>query len=113
VGACFFFFAVQSFPAISEKPLTKKVEFMSVFVKAPKTVGPYLPGLKEVEIPVYANGEEWDAGHCLFLCDRRATGLARRTFLMDSLPDPYFWIIHCPRYKQYPDRLYRLLTWPG
>jgi hypothetical protein len=50
----------ESFPAISEKPLTKKVEFMSVFVKEPKKVGPYLPGLKEVEIPVFANGEEWE-----------------------------------------------------
>jgi hypothetical protein len=50
----------ENFPAISEKPLTKKVEFMSVFVKAPKTVGPYLPGLKEVEIPVFTNGEEWE-----------------------------------------------------
>ena len=50
----------ESFPAISEKPLTKKVEFMSVFVKEPKTVGPYLPGMKETEIPVFANGEEWE-----------------------------------------------------
>lgn len=50
----------ESFPAISEKPLTKKVDFMSVFVKEPKTVGPYLPGLKEVEIPVFAGGEEWE-----------------------------------------------------
>jgi hypothetical protein len=50
----------ESFPAIAEKPLTKKVEFMSVFVKAPKSVGPFLPGLKEVEIPVYASGEEWE-----------------------------------------------------
>ena len=50
----------ESFPAISEKPLTKKVEFMSVFVKAPKAVGPYLPGLKEVEIPVFASGDEWE-----------------------------------------------------
>jgi len=50
----------ESFPAIDEKPLTKKVEFMSVFVKQPKSVGPFLPGLKEVEIPVFANGEEWE-----------------------------------------------------
>ncbi len=50
----------ESFPAIAEKPLAKKVEFMSVFVKEPKKVGPYLPGLKEIEIPVYANGEEWE-----------------------------------------------------
>lgn len=50
----------ESFPAISEKPLTKKIEFMSVFVKEAKTVGPVLPGLKEVEIPVFASGEEWE-----------------------------------------------------
>lgn len=50
----------QPFPAISEKPLTKKVEFMSVFVKQPKSLGPQLPGFKEVEIPVFAAGEEWE-----------------------------------------------------
>src|SRR6185295_9665501 len=50
----------ETFPAITEKPLTKKVDFMSVFVKTPKTVGPFLPGLKEVEVPVFANGEEWE-----------------------------------------------------
>lgn len=50
----------ESFPAITEKPLTKKIDFMSVFVKAPKTVGPFLPGLKEIEIPVFASGEEWE-----------------------------------------------------
>ena len=50
----------ESFPAISEKPLIKKVEFLSVFVKVPKAVGPYLPGLKEVEIPVFASGDEWE-----------------------------------------------------
>lgn len=50
----------ESFPAITEKPLTKKIEFMSVFVKEPKTVGPFLPGLKEIEIPVFANGDEWE-----------------------------------------------------
>jgi len=50
----------EAFPAIDERPLTKKVEFMSVFVKQPKAVGPFLPGLKEVEIPVYPSGEEWE-----------------------------------------------------
>ncbi len=50
----------ETFPAITEKPLTKKVDFMSVFVKQPKSVGPFLPGLKEFEIPVFASGEEWE-----------------------------------------------------
>lgn len=50
----------ETFPAITEKPLTKKIDFISVFVKQPKSVGPFLPGLKEFEIPVFASGEEWE-----------------------------------------------------
>ena len=50
----------EAFPAIAEKPLTKKVDFMSVFVKQPKSVGPFLPGTKEIEIPVFASGDEWE-----------------------------------------------------
>lgn len=48
------------YPAVSEKPLLKKVEFMSVFVKEPKTVGPKLPGLEEVSLPTFEKGQEWE-----------------------------------------------------
>ena len=48
------------FPAVIEKPLLKKVEFMSVFVKEQKTVGPKLPGLEEVSLPTFEKGQEWE-----------------------------------------------------
>lgn len=49
------------YPAVQEKPLTKKVEFVSVFVKEPKAIGPRLPGLAEVEIPTFEKkGEEFE-----------------------------------------------------
>jgi hypothetical protein len=48
------------FPAIALKPLEKKVDFMSVFVKEPKAVGPKLPGGEEVTIPTLAKGEEFE-----------------------------------------------------
>jgi hypothetical protein len=47
------------FPAVGLKPLDKKVEFMSVFVQQPKSVGPKLPGIDEVPIPTFAKGEEF------------------------------------------------------
>jgi hypothetical protein len=50
----------KPFPAIAEKPLTKKVDFVSVFVQQPRSVGPKLPGLGETEIPVFAEGEEFE-----------------------------------------------------
>jgi hypothetical protein len=51
----------MKYPAVQEKPLTKKVEFVSVFVKEPKAIGPRLPGLPEVEIPTYEKkGEEFE-----------------------------------------------------
>jgi hypothetical protein len=40
--------------------MLKKVEFMSVFVKEPKTVGPKLPGLEEVSLPTFEKGQEWE-----------------------------------------------------
>lgn len=49
------------FPAIALKPLDKKVEFMSVFVKEPKSVGPKLPGKAEIPLPEFKKGEEFDA----------------------------------------------------
>jgi len=47
------------FPAVAIKPLTKKAEYMSVFVQQPQSVGPKLPGLAELEIPQYPKGEEF------------------------------------------------------
>lgn len=48
------------FPAVGLKPLEKKVEFLSVFVQEPKSVGPKLPGGNEVEIPTFPEGEEFE-----------------------------------------------------
>jgi hypothetical protein len=48
------------FPAVAIKPLDKKVDFMSVFVKQPKAVGPKLPGREEVAIPVLADNEKFE-----------------------------------------------------
>jgi hypothetical protein len=48
------------FPAVALKPIDKKVEFMSVFVQEPKSVGPKLPGGAEVEVPAFAKGEEFE-----------------------------------------------------
>lgn len=49
----------QKFPAVGEKPLLKKTEFMSVFKKEPKSTGPRVPGLTEIEIPKLIAGEEF------------------------------------------------------
>jgi hypothetical protein len=48
------------FPAVGQKPLEKKVEFMSVFVQKPLAVGPKLPGGTEIEVPTFAKGEEFE-----------------------------------------------------
>ena len=48
------------FPAVGLKPLEKKVEFLSVFVQEPKSVGPKLPGGSEIEVPAFAKGEEFE-----------------------------------------------------
>jgi len=48
------------FPAVAQKPLEKKVEFMSVFVQKPLSVGPKLPGGSEIEVPALAKGEEFE-----------------------------------------------------
>lgn len=47
------------FPAVGEKILDKKTDFMSVFIKEPKQTGPRLPFGNEVEVAVFANGEEF------------------------------------------------------
>jgi hypothetical protein len=48
-----------SFPAIAEKPITGKLEFMSVFDQVPLATGPRLPGGDEIEIPQFEQGEEF------------------------------------------------------
>lgn len=47
------------FPAVSEKLLTKKIEFQSVFNPEKKSIGPRVPGRAEVAIPEFAKGEEY------------------------------------------------------
>ncbi len=47
------------FPAVGEKLVDKKTEFMSVFVKEAKQTGPRLPFGPEVEIAVFTKGEEF------------------------------------------------------
>lgn len=47
------------FPAVGEKVVDKKTEFMSVFIKEPKETGPRLPFGTEVEIAVFTKGEEF------------------------------------------------------
>lgn len=47
------------FPALAETPLKKKVEFTSVFVQEPRSIGPKLPGGAEVELPEMKPGEEY------------------------------------------------------
>lgn len=49
-----------TFAAVAEKPLTKKIEFVSVFVQEPRSVGPQLPGQSEIAIPTFAAGEEFE-----------------------------------------------------
>ncbi|TXT23846.1 MAG: hypothetical protein FD138_3159, partial [Planctomycetota bacterium] len=47
------------FPAVSEKLLTKKIEFQSVFNPEKKSTGPRVPGRSEIAIPEFAKGEEY------------------------------------------------------
>jgi hypothetical protein len=47
------------FPAIGEKVIDKKLEFMSVFDKVPLSVGPRVPGLQEMKIPTFEKGQEY------------------------------------------------------
>lgn len=47
------------FPAVSEKPLEKKLQFVSVFDMEPKETGPRVPGSQEVPIPQFKKGEEF------------------------------------------------------
>ncbi len=48
-----------TFPAVGEKLVEKKTEFMSVFVKEAKATGPRLPFGAEVDVPAFAKGDEF------------------------------------------------------
>jgi hypothetical protein len=50
----------KPFPAVAEKPTAKKTDFISVFKKEPKSIGPKLPGLAEIEIPIFAKDQEFE-----------------------------------------------------
>jgi Protein of unknown function (DUF1553)/Protein of unknown function (DUF1549) len=45
------------FPTVGEKPTIQKLDFMSVFIKAPHKTGPRLPGGKEIDIPALKKEE--------------------------------------------------------
>jgi hypothetical protein len=47
------------FPAVGEKVVDKKLEYMSVFNKDKKETGPRVPGGTEVAVPAFKKGEEW------------------------------------------------------
>lgn len=47
------------FPAIGEKVLTKKQDFMSVFDKVPLAVGPRVPGRQEFDIATFEKDQEF------------------------------------------------------
>lgn len=48
------------FPAVIEKPLSKKTDFISVFKREPKSIGPKLPGMAEIEIPTFPKDQEFE-----------------------------------------------------
>jgi len=45
--------------SVGEKLMTGKLAYASVFTKVPKEVGPRIPGMPEIEIPVFKKGEEF------------------------------------------------------
>lgn len=47
------------YPAVAEKLLTKKTDYMSVFEKTPQSVGPRIPFGTEQEIPQFEKGQEY------------------------------------------------------
>lgn len=47
------------FPAIAEKVVDKKTEFMSVFLKEPRSTGPRLPFGTEFAVPSFDKGQEF------------------------------------------------------
>ncbi|QOV91713.1 DUF1549 domain-containing protein [Humisphaera borealis] len=48
-----------SYPAVGEKLVDKKIEFASVFAGEKREIGPRLPAMEEVSIPVFDKGQEW------------------------------------------------------
>lgn len=48
------------FPAVGEKLLSEKIDFMSVFEMEPMATGPKLPAGEEIAIPVFKKGEEYE-----------------------------------------------------
>ena len=48
------------FPAVAEKLVAKPVEFKSVFMMEDRLTGPRLPFGSEIEVPVFAKGEEYE-----------------------------------------------------
>lgn len=48
-----------SYPAVAEKLLTKKTDFMSVFDKQPQSVGPRIPFGTEQQIPQFEKDQEY------------------------------------------------------
>jgi len=49
-----------SYPAVAEKLLTKKTDFMSVFDKQPQSVGPRIPFGMEQQIPQFEKDQEYE-----------------------------------------------------
>ncbi len=47
------------FPAVSEKVMTQKLEFQSVFKKEKKEIGPRVPGQDEIAIQTFPKGEKF------------------------------------------------------
>lgn len=47
------------FPAVSEGLMSQKHDFMSVFIQTPEQTGPRVPGSGEIELPTFAEGEEY------------------------------------------------------
>ncbi len=48
------------FPAVAEKLVAKPTEFKSVFEMEDRSVGPRLPFSKEIEVPIFPKGEEYE-----------------------------------------------------
>lgn len=47
------------FPAVGEKVVDKKLEYMSVFNTDKRETAPRVPGREEIAIPTFKKGEEW------------------------------------------------------
>lgn len=49
----------SKFPAVTEGLMSKKHEFMSVFIQKPEETGPRVPGLGEIELVTFPKDEEY------------------------------------------------------